>query len=711
MSSIKTIYALLIGINNYPIKPLRGCINDVIAIDNHFSQINSTKQDLIWEPIFALAPLEEEKTILQQKGISYFRPTRENIISAFNHLSKADEEKGDSCLLYYSGHGATVNTIKIPIFMDYEPSGKLQSILCLDKDVNSNSIHHLLDKELGFLIANIVHHAKRKKNKDYPSIHFLSIMDCCHSGTNTKSTNFYLQSRKQSGKQILLPKELVGFTRKGNCYYFPFKEKQEKVRVGGIKNKRHINLSAAQSTEFAYELPIPTSGFDDIDEYKIQGIFTVCLLKILKQYNNSISYGELIQRIRLEVQNKTAIQVPHLDIMQSTDANLHFMENIFSVPNSYYLVSFRKHPQPEWILNAGAIQGITHSSTKEESSIQLMDGSKRLVSIQEVRASESKLDARVFLEKDKSNKKLTATIHQMPFPNVAIGFDKNTPEKIRRHVKNQWSKENVKFLKLVKNGNPYQLEINYVKTSDDSGIFSLVRPGSESPLFKSTPNINTLLQKANKVARFEKIISINNYKSTIRREDFEVNVCILEGQNFDERTLSSIPLSKYKTLPTNPIEVVTYFRKIDNVLCQPAIKVEIRYIKPWENVYWIGALYCDAQFGITDQYLQIQQIGKKNTDRVRLEFSIEHNDSITKWDSIPLTINREFHDTNVTEVLDYITIFIADSSLPFTLEQYRQSGLSTSNSKTASFLQKSLSQKDDWRTFQIPIRIIYPEVL
>ncbi|MEJ0029971.1 MAG: caspase family protein [Bacteroidota bacterium] len=85
-----TIHALLIGINGYPISPLKGCINDVEAISAYLSDVAHRSNTSI--RIRTLTDNETEQ------------PTRENIIKSFSHFTNAKDD--DVCVFYYSGHGS-----------------------------------------------------------------------------------------------------------------------------------------------------------------------------------------------------------------------------------------------------------------------------------------------------------------------------------------------------------------------------------------------------------------------------------------------------------------------------------------------------------------------------------------------------------------------------------------------------------------------------
>lgn len=679
---MKTIYAVLVGINNYPTSPLYGCINDVLAVHAHFEKLCANQSPKInWQPIFYLAPHADEVLLLQEKGIDFKRPTRNNLISAFQYFKKAEKE--DYCLWYYSGHGSYIGTHKMPMFEDYEPSGELQSLVCLDEDEKVPTLYHLMDKELGFLIADAMNERES---------HFLSIMDCCHSGSNTRSDESQVLYRMHSGKTTIIPEKLHGFTKNGNCFYLPFKEGQEKVQAGGLTSAKHISLAAAQSSESAYEMPSKEN--DERFKGKRHGVFTVSLLKALEQSGTQISYAELMEKVRMEVKGKVDNQIPMLDAMDLEDANLYFLKNQFSPVKETYSIFFRAKSS-EWIVNAGAINGISKNSK-----FKLTDGTGRVVVTKNIGPSESILDERQFIDSDKSNLLLEATLFDGDYSKIKIGFSNDLNESIQSKIKTLYQKEQPKYFEFENDisQSDYQIHFeneNFIIRKSDSSL-NLNEPDFD-------PKI--LLRDLEKIGKFEFVTHLNNPDSTIPLDDFQIDIHVLEGVPFSASTLNEIPLSSYKKIDFPVEKVEANFSQVDEKMIQPAIKVKVTCLKPMKAVYWIGALYCDAQFGITDQYLQIQQIGKYQTDQIELEFRMERQGKILKWQSIPLSTAPEWKEQGVHQIKDSILIFISDANQPFSLKSYCQEKVTFSSMRGASFLDFDLPVEESWGVIKFPLCI------
>ncbi|HBI33767.1 MAG TPA: peptidase C14 [Candidatus Moranbacteria bacterium] len=124
--------ALIVGINNYPISPLSGCVNDASAI----SSIIETNGD--GSPNFSVAL----KTDTQSKSV-----LMESIVELFN---------GDceTVLFYFSGHGFLNSLGGFIVTPDYKK---------YDEGISMDQILQLANNS-------------KAKNK-------IIILDCCHSGS------------------------------------------------------------------------------------------------------------------------------------------------------------------------------------------------------------------------------------------------------------------------------------------------------------------------------------------------------------------------------------------------------------------------------------------------------------------------------------------------------------------------------------------------
>jgi hypothetical protein len=126
--------ALLIGINDYPIQPLRGCIKDVRTLHSVLERNGDGSKN------FDILPLEDVQS-------------SNKAMEAIEELFKGDE---DFALLYYSGHGF-VNTVGAE--------------LVFPDDCCKDGYHK------GLQMSDIMQVVNRSKVKNK-----VVILDCCHAG-------------------------------------------------------------------------------------------------------------------------------------------------------------------------------------------------------------------------------------------------------------------------------------------------------------------------------------------------------------------------------------------------------------------------------------------------------------------------------------------------------------------------------------------------
>jgi len=155
---MRTLYALLVGIDRYPepIPRLYGCVNDIKRMQEY---LQGRHDDSAFRLDLA-APLLDQQA------------TRQAVIDEFqNHLGKA--MKGDVALFYYSGHGSQERAPEE--FWHLEPDRLDETIVCWDSRQSGH--HDLADKELAYLIEKVARNGA----------HVVVILDSCHSGSGTRN--------------------------------------------------------------------------------------------------------------------------------------------------------------------------------------------------------------------------------------------------------------------------------------------------------------------------------------------------------------------------------------------------------------------------------------------------------------------------------------------------------------------------------------------
>ncbi len=153
----RTIYALLVGIDDYPspIPKLRGCVNDIDSFGSYLSE----------------RVAKDEGVALKLKTLKNEEATRQAVVDAFSeHFGKA--KKGDVALIYYSGHGSQEQAPEE--FWTLEPDHRDETLVLFDS--RSPGSWDLADKEIAKLIGGVAANGP----------HVAVILDCCHSGSGTR---------------------------------------------------------------------------------------------------------------------------------------------------------------------------------------------------------------------------------------------------------------------------------------------------------------------------------------------------------------------------------------------------------------------------------------------------------------------------------------------------------------------------------------------
>jgi hypothetical protein len=331
----KNIYALLVGINEYPfpISTLRGCIEDIERVEKYLrinfggdpSKISaSTGKDLTIEKDGRL-----HLCILKDQQATY-----SNIIRGFReHLQQAGPN--DSVWFHFSGHGTESFTAK-EFYQSIEPNGKDQSLICYREPIQPGQ-RLLADKELAVLL----HEVATANGKASPP-HMIVSLDCCHSGSGTryfhtgleiKTRNVHLrkatnwQEAEASGEARSLDTYLSGY----------FVHNKLELPVA-----KHILFSACESVQTAGDT---SSG----------GIFTNSLMDALEGVRGEINYADLFVRTRASAYRLRAEQTPQFETIGGFDPYTQFLSGIeFGRPDRYHLVFENK----TWMVKCGAIHGL-----------------------------------------------------------------------------------------------------------------------------------------------------------------------------------------------------------------------------------------------------------------------------------------------------------------------------------------------------------------
>lgn len=305
------IYALLVGINDYPnhVGRLYGCLNDVQHLHEYLSD-NCDRSRLHVE------------TLLNSDA------TRRNVIDQIRtHLGKAG--KDDVVVFHYSGHGARSKSASQ--FRQFFPDGWDEGLVCHDS--RDPSGFDLADKELAVLLAEVA--------RNDP--HLAVIFDCCHSGSATRNADDFTQLKARQTHQVLDERPLESYL---DGYYAKVHNQGEPLQIPA---SRHILLAACQRVQKAWE------GKDH------NGVFTSTLLEVLGKSGPDISYADLFVRCRAAVRKRADNQDPQFETYCGFPAYAGFLGNPLSHAARRFSVYFEDR---SWRVDCGALHGLPSDPDK-----------------------------------------------------------------------------------------------------------------------------------------------------------------------------------------------------------------------------------------------------------------------------------------------------------------------------------------------------------
>ncbi|MGH7496599.1 MAG: caspase family protein [bacterium] len=291
--------ALLIGINEYPDVPLRGCVNDVMQM----------KEALI--DLFGFAP-ENIQMILDREA------TQKGVVEGLDWLAQGGNEQAVR-VFHYAGHGHFV-----PDKSGDEPDGADEALVPYDHERN------------GYLIDD---HLKELYDRFPANGNLTLIMDCCHSGTNQRDVEHdviyrflpvsyadrkaiaeakrkFLQAQREfvlrEMKQFKSQKTLRGPDEEFEKRVMAAMQSFKKQRYGDHRVREgNVLIAACQSDQKAAD-----AKFDKT----YHGAFTFFLVKLLRETEGRIPHLELVQKLGDLLDDHDFKQIPQLECLEGRNA-------------------------------------------------------------------------------------------------------------------------------------------------------------------------------------------------------------------------------------------------------------------------------------------------------------------------------------------------------------------------------------------------------
>lgn len=508
---IRNLYALLVGIDDYvsPVPPLKGCVNDILAVKAYLEGRVATDGYQI-----------HLHTLLNKEA------TRQSVIDGFrHHLCQADSE--DVALFYFAGHGGQQDSPEA--FWELEPDRMDEILVCYDYDSqNSESGWGLADKELATLIAEV----DRKKP------HIAIILDCCHSGTGTRGDLVTDTAvRKNSIDRRKRPLDSFIFSE-ADIKNLTAASPNPEVNPSGwtLPKGKHIVLSACRDNELAKEY----NG-----EGQSRGAFSYFLLDTLQKANGSLTYRDLFKRTNALVRSKLTDQSPQIEATDLEDLDQPFLGGAIAPATPYFTVSY--HKDRGWAIDGGAVHGIPQPTAGQTTLLALFPFDSSPEQLRQLSAAIGSAEVKNVLPQlstvesediENLNPETTykAVITSLPLPpkGILMTGDAEGIELARA------------ALQKISSGQPslYVAEVTTVEVAEfkllaRDGQYVISRPADERPLVAqirgyTTVNAMKAIQRLEHMTRWTNIAELSNPANS-RIQPGAVQMSLFqEGQELQE---------------------------------------------------------------------------------------------------------------------------------------------------------------------------------
>ncbi|GAB4026564.1 caspase family protein [Spirosoma koreense] len=631
---MSTIHALLIAIDEYPIPQHRlgGCVNDMLLVKQYLENHYSNQLNL---------------RVLQDNAA-----TRQGVIDAFSHFDTAQD--GDVCFLYYSGHGSQALA---PKEFWTESDGMNESIVLYDSRLPGG--RDLMDKELGYLIW--------KASQQKP-VHFVVMMDCCHSGNST---------RFAEAVDIQVRMAEPSFTPRTVSDYVGYESYQKIVHPDGRieitpPEGKHILLAAARSYQTAKEKAI--SG----DRH---GVFTYSVISALEEQGGQLSYAGLIQQATLRIAQLVDDQTPQLESIKADAGRNLFLMGAATQADSW-LVSYDKE---KWWLNAGNVQGI-----RQGGKARLIDPDVVLV-LGDVSVSRTAVQAGM----ETLDPTRQYRVHYQPPADqslkiaIAPGSDEAASGELRRLVSETIvltdQVAEARFLIHARNG-----KLWLALPTSDAPLFLPVDKGYDSAA------VEDFAAKIETVIRWHNLLDMNNARTRLR--DSDITVELQRVRDYDSPT-DAAPYEPIMN-PTEP--VACYYRFEQGHWKQPYIRLKVT--NTGSEKRWVSGLYLSQDYGISNGFLQKAELAPGESAWLTYDSSR----------TLPLYIwldEEEFKKLGINEITEYIKLLI--STEDFSTDHYNQDGITLfdlrdAREKGIGLIGATRPKVPDWTARTVTLNIICP---
>ncbi|NMG11267.1 caspase family protein [Brasilonema sp. UFV-L1] len=335
-NQISKLYALLIGIDCYlpnqlpdggSYNNLGGCVRDIRYVEDFLK----LKLKMPPEQIFKLTASDIGKPEPAEPPEK--RPTYENMVAMFNHLTSV-AEPGDQVYIHYSGHGGRAKTN----YPQLKGENGIDEAL-VPTDIGNSTARYLRDIEIAKLLERMV--AKK--------LVVTVVLDSCHSGGATKGDDAEIRGldtideTPRSTESMVASDEELAKTWKALT-----KSETRDFQLGSgwlPQPEGYVLLAACRSNESAFEY-----AFNGKER---NGALTYWLLDSLDPLTPGLTYKVLHDRLLAKIHSQFQRQTPQL---QGEGSRLVFGSDRISLQ---YAVNVNQiDANKRLLLNGGQVQGL-----------------------------------------------------------------------------------------------------------------------------------------------------------------------------------------------------------------------------------------------------------------------------------------------------------------------------------------------------------------
>ena len=635
--AMKTIYAFLVAINNYPDPQnrLEGCVNDLTYLQSYLKE-----------------HFDNDGFNLVSSVLIDEQATRENIIKGFAHFDAAVD--GDICLFFYAGHGSQWAAPEA--FWHIEPDRLNECLVCWDS--RENHQHDIMDKELSYLIWKTTHNKR---------IHFLAIMDCCHSGSNTRKKGVKVRRIEKREEPVPITSYLGFETYKkvGENAYTP-------------PRGRHIQVAAAKARETAKEVFVKGES---------RGIFTYCLIEALTNSHHQISYSNLISRINIRLKNVVKNQTAQLDAFETNDKDLFFLIGESKFNSTKYLIGYDK--SFGWILNAGAVQGISVGDESSHTKLELEEN-RQPIEVIEVLTNSSRVKGMAGYDKKHS---YGARLVQWAIPKFQVAISAQSDSKGISVLQEILGHRNSGLFKVTE-----EIQESRYLIQAKNGAYFLTTPYDEHPLFKpindyTDNSANIFINCIETLANWIHVLALNHPNSSI--QDSEIHLDLFrttQAGNYGDEV--NVELLDW----TTPGEFEYLYHQ--GMWYMPAFQLKVT--NTGSRNLWVSLLYLCDDCSITNQLIQKEELTPGDSI-----WALDIQEGIP-YRTIPIEVVDDYVSRGITVIQEYLKLIICTEE--FETDNLNQEGLTWGDSlglKRALGRSKAVP-RPDWTTKIIPLQTYRP---